>query len=419
MKILWYVNIIFPQVAQHFGIKGSFGGGWIIGQAQELSKNDIALSIVTITGLVKEVKSVTIDNINYILIPDNSYETEFERICNTLHPNLVHIYGTEYKFNTDIINICVINNIKHVVSLQGVMKECASHYFDGLPEKFNRVNPLLKFMKKLFYADSIALEQKEFEKQSILECEAIKKATNVMGRTEFDKEFALSCNPKINYFKVCETLRDSFYSAEKWQYASCEKNTIFISQGFYPIKGLHSFLEAVPKLIKKYPDIKIYIGGHKPYTLKNKYLDIIVDYFFEYQKYIKNLIKKNSLQNYIEYTGPLNANQMIERYLKSNLFLSCATIENSPNSVGEAMLLGVPIVASDVGGTNSMFSDKKEGLLYNFFDSEEMLNCISFILDNPKETEKFSKSSILKASITHDKNKNTQDLLKCYEEVIC
>ena len=50
-------------------------------------------------------------------------------------------------------------------------------------------------------------------------------------------------------------------------------------------------------------------------------------------------------------------------FANSHIFHS-SYIENSPNSVGEAQMVGVPVVASRVGGTDSMVEHGKTGFMY-------------------------------------------------------
>ena len=65
----------------------------------------------------------------------------------------------------------------------------------------------------------------------------------------------------------------------------------------------------------------------------------------------------------IELLGPLLENELINELLTADLFVHASHIENSPNSVCEAMLLGMPVIATYAGGTPSILSDKNEGLL--------------------------------------------------------
>lgn len=418
MKVLWYVNIVMPNAAKALGIAPTNAGGWLTGAAEGLQKEKIQLLVMTATGLVKEATRINDGVITYILVPAKGYETHFEAVICTEKPDLVHINGTEYAYNTYLIRLCDNLGLKHVVSLQGLVYQCAKHYDDGLPERYKKVNPLLKLMKKLYAADSIALEKKRFAEQGEREIEALKVAGAVIGRTAWDKASVLEINPELEYYHVNESLRDAFYTEETWQYCSCEKHSIFISQASYPIKGIHMLLSALPAIIQKYPDLKVYVGGFAPVYRKNKYLDCAVDFFFEYQRYIKELIKQYSLERYVCFTGPLTAEKMKVQFLKSNVFLSCSTIENSPNSVGEAMLLGVPVVASRVGGTENMLTDGKDGILYDFHDTERMINAISEIFDRQDLAEQFSASARLRAQITHDRNKNTAALYAVYQKMI-
>ena len=83
-----------------------------------------------------------------------------------------------------------------------------------------------------------------------------------------------------------------------------------------------------------------------------------------YGKYLQQLICRGNLEEKVVFLGRLSGEQMKEQYLKSNLFVCCSAIENSPNSLGEAMLLGVPCISADVGGISSVFEGGKDGFLY-------------------------------------------------------
>lgn len=59
---------------------------------------------------------------------------------------------------------------------------------------------------------------------------------------------------------------------------------------------------------------------------------------------------QNSLWAHIEFMNSLDSGQMKERYLRSHAVVSASNIENESNVVSEAKILGVPVVASFVGG---------------------------------------------------------------------
>ena len=108
---------------------------------------------------------------------------------------------------------------------------------------------------------------------------------------------------------------------------------------------------------------------------------------------------------------------MCARLLKSHVFLCPSAIENSPNSVGEAMLLGVPVVSSDVGGVHNLLADKSEGLLYTTADQKGLQTAIFKVFADDKLAMWLSSNAKLKASKTHDAKVNYLRLLEIYHEI--
>ncbi len=419
MKIAWYVNLLLPPAAQAFGLKTQNGGGWLTAQAECLAGNErVELTVIALSAQIKQRKEAKINGIQYVVLPKMNARKNLLQEVLRLHADMVHVFGTEYSYNTNLIMDCAQARIRCVASLQGVMYQYAEHYDDGLPGRYSKINPLVGLMKKVYYADSIAMGKKAFFVQGEEEKRALKSLKYVIGRTAWDNSCALAVNPQIQYFHVNENLRAPFYEADLWSYERCVPHSLFVSQAFYPIKGFHRMLEIMPRLIERYPDIRIMVAGNKPYGFGVPFLDRIVDYFFEYQNYIKKKIRRTGLQEHIQWVGSLDAMGMVKQYLRCNLFVSCSTLENSPNSVGEAMMLGVPVVASRVGGTGDIMADNQQGKLYDFWDLEEMFQSICFMLDNPKRAEDLGEAARSRARKTHDREQNTAALLLVYERIM-
>lgn len=113
-------------------------------------------------------------------------------------------------------------------------------------------------------------------------------------------------------------------------------------------------IEAVALLCNEFPDIKVKVGGANIFEgnwIKGN----------SYGIYIRQLLKKYNIQERFEFEGFLSADEMKQLLLESNVFVCPSSIENSPNSLGEAMILGVPCVASDVGGISDMLTHNEEG----------------------------------------------------------
>lgn len=206
-----------------------------------------------------------------------------------------------------------------------------------------------------------------------------------------------------------ETLRDEFYTGE-WSLDNCEPHSIFCSQAHVPLKGLHLLLQALAIVRKRHPDVKLYVGrkdyGRIPLPARNAY-----------ERYIHRLLRENDLYDHVVFTGSLNAQQMKERYLKSQVFVLPSSIENSPNSLGEAMLLGVPCIASDVGGVRCLMTHSVEGLIYPADDPHLLAYDICEMFAHPEKAAQMARAGREHAGKTHDAQKNLEILHQIYTEI--
>jgi glycosyltransferase involved in cell wall biosynthesis len=418
MRVLWLVNVILPEVSKILNEKPQPYGGWLINTSKELAiADDVELAIAFPNNKFSELTVINGDRITYFgfCLKNNKtyqlkkYESTFESVLHKFKPDIVHIFGTEYSYALAMANACQQVGIDHVVSIQGLVSEIGKHYYSNLPENVIHGNTLRNFVKR----DGLFKLKKQFIKKGKFEIDLLKKTRYVIGRTTWDKACVTQINPNITYYRCNETLRDTFYD-EQWSINECITHSIFLSQGHYPIKGLHYVIDALKIVKEKYPKTKLFIGGRNIFnnnTLRDK---LKLTY---YGKYLLDKIKVSKLEDTVMFLGELDESEIAKMYKKSNVFVCSSSIENSPNSLGEAMILGVPCVASHVGGIPDLITHGVEGFLYQHNDSRMLAYHIMNIFSDDALALELSKNAKLRARITHDKETNLNDLKYIYKEL--
>lgn len=128
-------------------------------------------------------------------------------------------------------------------------------------------------------------------------------------------------------------------------------------------------------------------------------------------------MEKYDLIENVVFCGALDEIAMRDQFLKANVFVSASTIENSPNSVGEAMVLGVPTITSDVGGVKNLLTHGEEGLIYPMDEPYMLAFYIIKIFSDNCFAEKISRNAQCKAQHTHNRILNAERLIEIYNEI--
>jgi glycosyltransferase involved in cell wall biosynthesis len=417
MRVLWIVNTIFPALSEALGQRKPVIGGWMYGLAEQLSKEqEIELAVAT-TYSGSELYKKTIDGIHYFLLPTKNpikYDVLLERywkqICDQFEPNIIHIHGTEFPHGLACMR--KLPELKYVISIQGMTGIYARYYYSAISFFDKLINITFRDVIRF---DSIFQQKKKFEQRGEYEKEYILRSKYVIGRTSWDKAHTKSINANLNYEFCNESLRNGFYDAKKWSIDECNKYTIFLSQAGYPIKGLHNVIKSVSLLKNEFPNIKIRVGGINITASKTLKEKIKIS---GYGNYIKKMINKNSLNDSIVFLGSLSEQEMIKEYQKANVFICPSSIENSPNSVGEAQLIGTPVIASYVGGVPDMVIHNETGLLYRFEEVEMLAENIRTIFKYSSISFNLSKNAITIANLRHNRQVNLKKTVDIYSKIL-
>lgn len=410
MKVLWIVNLLFPEVCKKRGFPEPVVGGWLYSYKQVIVDycSDIELHVVSPYEGSAFLED-KVDNISFYAFPKSVSDDELGRIFvnlkNKISPDVVHIHGSEYKHSCLYVKYCGGDNV--VLSIQGMIGVYANYLFSGLDRKrLKKAFSIRDFLKK----ERITDLYRDFVRRGKYESFLIENISNVIGRTSWDFSHCKAINGDIKFHTCQEPLRKSFYE-NKWELEKCEKNSIFLSQVNYPIKGFHIFLMGLSIVKKYYPDVKVYISG---YDLTKKPWYRISTYWL----YIKKLISDLNLGDTLFFLGPLTEEEMVVRYTKANVFICPSSIENSSNSICEAQILGTPVIASYVGGTMDLILDGESGIMYRFEEYEMLAQKIINLFSNDALANRISEKSRKVAMERHCRKTIANTLKSIYEDVL-
>lgn len=338
-------------------------------------------------------------------------EKQCSQIIDSVKPDLIQVEGTEFLHAKAMLNAGNAKGIPTVVSLQGILNgqyqyQCGQLQIDDMM--------LSRSIKNIFTAWILHLRKTRwFKPRMKTERETIAKAKYLIGRTTWDKAHAYALNPNAKYYSCNRILREPFYQRD-WQLDKIERHSIYVGNGYYALKGVQYVIEALPQLIREYPDIKVYVAGVKPFVENDKR----PFYKKGYGLYLEKRIKDLGVGDHVVFTGPLQAEEVAEKLSKVHAYVLCSAIENSPNTLGEAMCIGTPCVASYVGGVPDMATDGENALFYRNDDPALLAWNLKRIFDDDELALKLSANGRKQARITHDPERNAGTLHDIYQAIL-
>ena len=419
MRVLWLSNT--PGLYPSGGTGSRYNGiGWI-SSLQEILRNEPNIEIGFAFVSSKDLEEKHEDNFFYYPIKaktesmvrkfakyygldlgadKNSYVDELKRIIDKFKPDLIHLYGLESKLSTILGN----TEIPIIVHLQGLLGPCSNAFW---PVDFNKFSFLWPFsIREWLLRNGFGYEKKIIGKRALQEEKNYKKLQYAMGRTEWDSCVTSLMSPDCKYYHVDEVLRPSFYANRgKWSTDNSKKHIIVSTMSDTMYKGLDVIIKTA-SLLKRKGEINFewqIIGISNSARIVG---------FFEKQIGVK------SEDVSIKYIGVQSETQLCKTLLDSSLYVHPSYIDNSPNSVCEAQILGLPVIATNVGGVSSLIESGINGVLVPANGIYELSYHIQRILTSVKTSHNLSINAIATSTKRHEKTSIKQSLINTYNTII-
>lgn len=253
-----------------------------------------------------------------------------------------------FSFPCGPLGLCanLLFNIPYVISLRG-------GDVPGTDRSLDRIHKILKPIRRLIYGKSLA----------------------IIANSNGLREFAKKADP-FEVSTIFNGIDTEYFQPADHQFKKNLFSFIFVGR-LSTQKNIHFLLEQIEKLRKK---------TEIPFNLKLVGDGPLKD---ELRSYAKTL----GISDIIKWHGWLDKNNILKQLQNSDCLINPSFCEGMPNAVLEAMACGVPVIASNVAGNNSLVIDGKNGFLFDLNDKNELLSKLTEAVNEPDKQKQMGKNA--------------------------
>lgn len=418
MKILWITNMPVGAMAEYLTGQPSHGL-WIDALRYDFEKHHEHTLIIASVGDVKKTLKIEKNSTVYYLLPgksatqynceDSKRVDEWKEIMNECKPDLIQVWGSEFQHGVAALRSA--ESIPAVVYVQGLAESLARYYFAGMTVKeIHKAVTLRDVIEK----NTFTQQKRGWEKQIPYEKELMTRAGNVIGENLWCRAHCRSIAAEAKYHVCPLSIGEAFFQ-QSWELENTEDFTIICNAANYPLKGLQTLLRAIPLIKRRYPKVKLYVPGNslrQGNDLKTRLKNTGFD------KYIKGLLKELDIEKNIEFIGRLSQDDLAARMAKTRVFVMCSALENHSSTLKEAMTVGIPCVASNVGGVPEYIRHGKNGFLYRYEEYEMIAEYVCELFSSDLLCRRFSENAKADMRKLHAGNNIYQTICDIYGQIV-
>ncbi len=151
--------------------------------------------------------------------------------------------------------------------------------------------------------------------------------------------------------------------------------------------------------------------------LKDKnYFEIVIVGDGEEAENLKKTATEFEVECIVKFTGKLSEHALIEEYARCDIFVLPSLWEGLPLTLLEAAAAGLPIIATEVGGIPSVFTNGENAMLVKARDSRELAGKMQELMSD-KELQKTLSKSARKLAEKYSWENSAKQLENIYENL--
>ena len=319
------------------------------------------------------------------------------RVIADFRPDLVHVHGTENGFGL----LAGQSPTPVVISIQGLLS-----VYELMESRGGDTSLFLSLSPGLFLRGTgTVLDHVAMRSAAVRERYIMRRCRHFIGRTRWDADVVRVLNPRARYYHCDEPLRPEFRMSV-WDRSLAEPHTVFCTMGPYARKGLGTLLEAIALLRKgPAPEVRLRFAGM---SLGES----------EGGRAAARETGRLGLSGCVSSTGKLGPEDLARELLRASVFALPTHIDNSPNSLSEAMTVGTPCVASAAGGIPTIARDGIEALLVQDADPYALAGAILRLLEDRELACRLSRNARTSALERHDPDTVRDTMLGIYRTIL-
>jgi glycosyltransferase involved in cell wall biosynthesis len=328
---------------------------WITNGALALAQSGVDLHIVTYDKRLTADRRFVEDGITFHLlrIPAPAiprvavgYQLDvgsFLRTLDAIQPDIVHGHGTENIFSYAAVR----SRYPHVISMQAVVAELVRTYTSWSRARCE--HSLVRFVERY----------------------TLRRARWAFVEAPFVESLIRRVNPAMSVRLAGNIVSAPFFAVERDR-ASVAPRIMFVGR-LTPTKGVEEIVRAFHTIAASDPRLELHLVGQGvPAYVSGR---------------LRTLIDAGPGSARVVMRGHLSAADIAADYTDARMVVLPTYYDTSPNVIAEAMVAGVPVIATAVGGLPYMLDDGANGQLVPPGDVGGLADAIRSNLRAPEAAE--------------------------------